>query len=456
MATITRENIGNLTDKLTVNLSKEDYYNGFEQSLKKYAKSANIPGFRKGMVPAGLVKKMYGQGVFQDEVLRTVETKLNEYLSAEKLDIFAQPLPLDMDARALDMNSPADYAFAFEIGLKPSFEIDPKKIKVTKYKVTVTDEMVNEEVERLQTRYGKMTDPETVTSDDNVLNVTFTEVDAAGNVVEGGINKANSLLVKYFAPAFRPTLMGKKKDDVVDVHLATAFEDKELEVILDDLGIDKNIAGAADSTFKLTITKVGLVEKAEFDEAFFLAAYPNKEIKSEAELKAAVKEDIDAHFEAQSKNQVYDQIYHHLVDHTKMEFPEGFLKRWLQTGGEKPKTAEEAEAEFPSFSNSLKWTLVSSKLIEDNKIEVLPEDIRNFAKMQLFQYMGGQLGNLGDNQQWVDDYADRMMKDRKFVEDSYHRISTDKMFALLETQVKATEESISAEDFASKLHHHHH
>jgi trigger factor len=139
-----------------------------------------------------------------------------------------------------------------------------------------------------------------------------------------------------------------------------------------------------------------------------------------------------------------------------MEFPESFLKRWIQTSGEKPKTAEEAEAEFPSFSNSLKWTLITSKLVEDNKIEVLPDDIRGFAKQQLFQYMGGQLGMLGDNQQWVEDYADRMMKDRKFVEDSYHRISTEKMFSLLESKVAAKEESIGAEEFASKLHNHSH
>lgn len=456
MATITRENIGNLTDKLTVNLSKEDYYNGFEQGLKKQAKSANIPGFRKGMVPAGLVKKMYGQSLFADEIYRAVDTQINQYLNTEKLDIFAQPLPMNLNETALDMNNPTDYQFSFEIGLKPAFEIDPKKIKVTKYKVKVTDELVNEEIERLQTRFGKMSEPEVVDSEDNVLNVTFTEVDAAGNVVEEGINKANSLLVKYFAPAFRKNLMGKKKDDVVDVHLATAFEDKELEVVLGDLGLDKNIAGVADKNFKLTITKVGLVTKAEFNEEFFLAAYPNKEIKSEAELRDAVKEDIEAHFAAQSRNQVHDQIYHALVDHTPMEFPESFLKRWLQTGGEKPKTAEEAEAEFPSFTNSLKWTLVSTKLIEDNKIEVLPDDIRGFAKAQLFQYMGGQLGALGDNQQWVEDYADKMMKDRKFVEDSYHRISTDKMFTALEGMVKEKEEEISVEDFTAKLHHHHH
>jgi trigger factor len=453
MASVTRENIGLLNDKLTVQLNKEDYYTGFEQSLKKYAKTANIPGFRKGMVPSGLVKKMYGQGVFNDEVLRKVEAELNAYLNKEKLEIFAQPLPLDNDAAKLDMNNPVEYTFAFEIGLKPDVKVDAGNINVTRYKINVTDEMVQEEVERLQIRNGKMTEPETVTGDDNVVNVKFIECDQEGNEVEGGISKDNSLLVKYFEAGFRKNLMGKKKDDTLVLQLSKAFEDKEKEAILGDLGLSKE---DGDKYFKILITKVGLVEKAELNEELFLAVYPNKEIKSEADFRAAVKAEIDAHFDQQSRNQIFDQIYHHLVDHTDMQFPESFLKRWLQTGGEQPKTAEEAEQDYPTFVNQLKWTLVSSQLIQDNKIEVMPDDIRDFAKQQLFSYMGGQLGALGDNQQWVDDYANRMMQDRKFVEDSYHRISTDKMFTALEGQVTAKEEAISAEDFAKKLHHHHH
>ena len=195
MATITRENIGLLNDKLTVKLSKEDYYGNFEKNLKQYAKTANIPGFRKGMVPVGMVKKMYGQGVFQDEVLKTVEAEMNKYLNTEKLDIFAQPIPLENEGSKLDMNNPGDVDFAFEVGLKPEFTVDATQIKVTKYNVIVTDAMVNEEVERMQTRNGNMTEPETASSEDHVLNVTFTELDADGNMVEGGINKANSLLV---------------------------------------------------------------------------------------------------------------------------------------------------------------------------------------------------------------------------------------------------------------------
>jgi trigger factor len=232
-----------------------------------------------------------------------------------------------------------------------------------------------------------------------------------------------------------------------------AFEAKEKEAILADLGLTD---ADAEKYFSLQITKVGLVEKAEMNAEFFASVYPNAAIATAEEFTAEVKKEMETYYDAQSRNQIHDQIYHHFVDHTPMELPEGFLKRWLQTGGEKPKTEAEAEADYPSFAGQLKWTIVSSKLAADNKIEVMPDDIRDFAKQQLFSYMGGQLGALGDNQQWVEDYANRMMQDRKFVEDSYHRISTEKLFGIIEAQVTAKEESISAEDFAKKLHNHNH
>src|SRR5439155_1506236 len=256
MATITRENIALLTDKVVVKLNKEDYLPAFEQSIKKYAKTANLPGFRKGMVPASLVKKMYGQSVFTDEVLRTVEKELNNYMVNEQLDIFAQPLPLESDSRAFDLNNPNDYSFAFQIGLKPSFELDTKELHLIRYNVQVTDEMVSDEVNRLQTRHGKMTEPETVSNDENVLNLEF--------------------------------------------------------------------------------------------------------ITTEEEFRNGVKVEIENYYRNESTNQLHDQMYHQLIDHTQMEFPEDFLKKWLQDGAEKTKSPEEAEKEYPTFVNQLKWTLISS------------------------------------------------------------------------------------------------
>jgi trigger factor len=453
MATVSRESIGKLTDKLTVTLSKNDYMPAFEQSLKKYAKTANIPGFRKGMVPAGMIKKMHGAGVFTEEVLRTVEKELNKYMQEEKLDIFAQPLPLETDARQLDMNNPADYAFAFEIGLKPAIDIDVKNITVTRHKVDVTDAMIDEEIERLKTRHGKMTDPEEVTTEDNVLNVTFAESDAEGNEIEGGINKGNSLLVKYFSESFRPQLIGKKKDDTLVLQLNTAFDEKEREWIISDLGVAVNEEGALDNHFKMAITKVGLVEKPEMNEEFFSQAFPGRNIVNEEDFRKAVKETIQSNWDGQTRNQLHDQIYHQLIDHTQIEFPEDFLKRWIQQGQEQPKTAEEAEKEYPSFSNSLKWNLITTQLTQQNQIDVDPSEIKEFAKHQIMGYMGAQSLEAAP---WLDSYADSMLKDKKFIENTYYQLQTAKLFNALEQQVNVIEDVVTPDELTAMQHHHSH
>ncbi|MFN7540420.1 MAG: trigger factor [Bacteroidota bacterium] len=452
MATITRENISLLNDKLTITLSKADYLDDFEKSLKKYAKSANIPGFRKGMVPAGLVKKMYGQGVFGEQVLRKVEEELNKYMQQEQLDIFAQPLPVGQQNPQLDMNQPGDYQFEFEIGLKPAIELKPEQLKVTRYVVNVTDAMIQQEVERWQKRNGERTEPDTIGNQDNVLQVSFTEIDAAGQSVENGVQKDTSLLVSDFNSATQSQLLGKKKEETIDITLASAFDEPACKAVLSELGMQED---QKELSLRVTIKKITQIIPAELNEELFKKVFPDQEITTEESFRSAVKDTIAAHFASQARNQVYDQIYHALVDHTPLSFPENFLKRWIQQGGEQPKTPEQAEKEYPTFEKQLKWTLISNQLIQDNKIEVSPEDIKDFAKMQLFNYMGGQINMMGENTQWVEDYANRMLQDKKFVEDSYHRISTDKMFQHLETLVNAVEETISQEDFEAKQHHHH-
>ena len=453
MASVLRENIGLLNDRLTVQLTKDDYLPSFDQAIKKYAKTATIPGFRKGMVPASMVKKMYGTSVFTDEVLRTVEKELNTYMQTEQLDIFAQPIPLELDSRQLDMNNPADYSFDFEIGLKPAINIDLSSIHVTKFSVDITDDMINEEVERLSVRHGNMTEPDVVESDDNVLNVEFTEIDSEGNVVENGINKGNSLLVKYFSESVRPQLMGKKKDDTINITLSEAFEEKEREWILSDLGLNKEEENAGNKNFKLTITKVGLVTKPEMDSNFFDAAFPGKNLTTEAEFREAVKESLQQQWTSQTRNQLHDQIYHQLTDHTNLEFPESFLKRWIQVGNEQKKSAEEAEAEYPNFKNSLKWTLISSQLMDEYNVKVENAEIKDFARQQIMGYMGIQ--SL-DDAPWLDSYADNMLKDKKFIENTYYQIQTTKLFTAIEDKVSVTEQLVTPEELQAKQHNHSH
>jgi len=455
MATVVRESIGQLHDKLTVKVSKEDYLPSFEKKLKDYSKTANIPGFRKGMVPAGMIKKMYGSSIFTDEILKSVEKELYTWLNKERPEIFGQPLPLASDLQNMDINNPADYEFGFEIGLKPDYTLaDLSKAKLTLHKVEATDAMVDEEISRMQIKGGKMTEPETVTNDENVLNLLFTEADKEGTIVEGGVSKENSVILKYFTSAVQKKFTGKKVGDVITVQLSKAFEEDKLAMFLQDLGFDKDDKEAGKKYFNLEIVKIGLVEKRELNEEFFKEIYPAKEIKTTEELKAAIKEEIEAYWQSQSRNQLQDQIYHYLVDETKMEFPADFLKRWLQTSGEKEKTAEQAESEFPGFSNQLKWTLISDKLVNEQKLEVSNEELREYMKVEIMRYFGTM--NLGDDTSWIESYIDRMMKDEKQVDASYRRLITDKLFNWLEGQVKAREKMVTPEELTAMQHHHHH
>lgn len=456
MATVTRENIGLLIDKITINVAKEDYMPSFEKALKTYGKQANIPGFRKGMVPPSLIRKMYGSSVLTDEVLRTVEKELTNYMVQEKLDIFAQPLPLpENDARQINVETPADYVFAFEVGLKPEFTLpDLGKAAINRHKITVTDDMVNEEIGRLQTRNGNMTEPESVTSEDNVLNLQFTETDAEGNAVEGGIVKDNSLLVKYFNEGVRSEWMGKKKGDSTVVQLSKAFDTREREWVLGDLGLAQDSATASEKFFKLTVTKVGLVEKAPLNEEFFKKVYPAKEIQSEEQFKNELRTEMEQAWERQSENMLQHEVYHVLVDDTQIDFPETFLKRWLQHGGDQPKTADQVEKEYPDFIKQLKWTLITDKIFRENNLQVTQEDIREFAKQQLAGYMGMQA--LDESQGWISEYINRMMQDKKFTEDTYHRLQNEKALEWAARQVNATEKPISVEDFSHLQHQHRH
>jgi trigger factor len=455
MASVARENIGLLNDKIVVKLTKEDYLPAFEKKVKEYSKTANIPGFRKGMVPTGMVKKMYGPAIYTDEVLRTVEKELYAYLQQENPDIFAQPMALENAAPKLDFANPAEYEFGFEIGLKPSFELAPlKKAKLTLHKVKVTDEMVEEEVNRMQIKGGKMTEPEEVNNEENVLNVHFTESDKEGNPVEGGISKENSVIVKYFSPALQKQLMGKKKDDTVVFQLSKSFEKDKLDMMLHDLGLDKEDKDAAKKYFKLTIVKIGLVDKRELNEEFFKEVFPGADITTEEAFRAKLREEIEQFWASQSRNQLHDQLYHYFIDETTMEFPATFLKRWLQTGGEKPKTAEEAEAEFPFFSNQLKWTLISDKIIKDNSLQVTADDVKASMKEEVLRYFGG--ASLGEDQSWLDSYVDRMMKDEKHVDTTYRRLITDKLFQWAEAQVSPKEKEVTGEELNGMMHNHHH
>lgn len=449
MATITRENIAPLTDKLTVEVKKDEYLPSFEKSLKQYAKKANIPGFRKGMVPAGLIKKMYGPGLFSEEVVREVEKELSDYLAKEELKIFGQPLPLQNDKVNLDVNNPSDYAFVFEIGLQPEFEVNYRDIPATRYKIQVSDADIDKEIEHIQKQHEKSERIDTIEDEQTMF--AF-KIVPAGESEDSTEKIHDDYTISAFDAETAENLKGKRSGDSITLQLNQITDSDKRNAIAEELS--KEIEQPDQGNYTLYVQDIYKMIPAEIDDILFKKIFPSKEINTEEEFRAALKEDYERVLNQEAKNQLHDQFYHYLIDHTEVEFPEQFMKRWIREG-EKERSEEEVNAEYPKFVNQLKWSQINNKIIEENNISVEPAEIKEAIKKQLLGYFSGVSDT---DASWIDDYVNKMMKDQKQVEQNYMQILTAKLFDLLEQNAKITEENITLDDFNNKLkeHHHHH
>jgi trigger factor len=410
------------------------------------------------MVPQGLIRKMYGQSVFADEVMRVAGTKLEEHLIENKAEIFARPLPVaSQDKLEFDINTPKDFVFEFEIGTKPVFNIPiiEQKQTVDLYKVIVTHEMLDQEVDNMLYKAGEMTDPEEVTEEDNVLNVTFTNASQEGESTEEP--KDNSLLVKYFTPEMQAKLMGAKSGDQFEIILKSAFNDKVLPAIMKDLGLNPQDENQQAQPYQMNITKVGLVKKAPLTQETFDKIFPGRGLEDEQSFRDAVTAEIQKYWDDQAKIRLHNELFERLVHETPIELPVPFLKRWLSVGGETYKSPEQVEKEFGGFEHSLRWQLITDRIIEENQIQVEEEELEMAARMQIMSYFG-QYGNMPSmDADWMEPFVKKQLADQKFRDELYGKIMTDKVFYTLENSLTIAEHDLSLDEFINKpMPHHHH
>ncbi len=457
MATVTRESIGNLHDKLVVKITKEDYLSSFESALKKYGKNANIPGFRKGNVPAGMVKKMYGQSVFVEEVLNSANRELQNYLQEHKPEIFAQPVAMENNNLKFDMNQPADFDFAFEIGLKPEFEVTPlnKKGSVTRYKIKVSDKLVNDEVENISRRAGKVENPESFEKDTDIVYASYEPCDADGNVAEGAAKTEDVVTLEQMPKKLGEQLRSLKAEGTIVFKPADVCTEEELPEFLKSALRKANEPEAANDYYKLTLTKIGRLIPRDLNEEFYAEAFPGADIKDEAGFKARVSQELEKETDRIAKDRIQNEIFEMLVHETPLQLPVDFLKLWLQRGGEKEKTNEEVEQEFPSFDHQLRWTLISDKLIRDYGIQVTFDEVMADVKTKVMAYFGMQAD---DDAPWMESYMEKMSKDEKTMDETYRRLLFDKLFLKLEEVLEVKQQEVSEEEFSNLApsHHHHH
>lgn len=452
MASITRENIAQLQDKINVKLHQEDFMPSFEKSLKQFAKTANVPGFRKGMVPVGIVKKMYGQSVYNDEVIRTASQELENYLKKEQIAIFAKPMLVADAPLQLDMNAPSDLEFAFEIGIKPDFKIPAieNKAALTKYKIEVTDKMVEDEVLRIARRYGKPEDKEVVESKDDIVYVTFQLA-----ALENAEKIEDTAILERYPAQLQSLFMGKKAGDTFSFRPAELATAEELPMFLKNVLKNEE---AGNSEVNATLTKVANLIPAALDETLFMQVFQGAEVKDEAQFRSMIQAELGKEYERISLERLNNEIYELLVHNTAFDIPVPFLKRWLREGQDKPKTEAEVEQEFPAFEHQLRWTLISDKVIVDNNINVSFEEVNADIKARVMAYFGIQDT---EDAPWMDGYLQKISKDEKTLNETYQRLMFDRLFQYLQGQFSITEQTVSEEEFFKlqdphAAHHHHH
>lgn len=459
MATITRQPIGELHDKVVIKLTKEDYYPSFEKSLKSYAKTANVPGFRKGNVPAGLVKKMYGQSVFQDEILRTAGQQLEGYLQQNSVGIFGQPMIMPQEsALALDMNNPQDVDFAFEIGLKPDFQIPALdgSHTLTRYNVQISDSVIEDEIKRITRRYGKVENPDTITTGDNILYATFTPTNETGEPTEGATPVEETVLIEKLPAKFREMLMGRKADESLLFRPIDVAEPEELPAFMKDSL--KNDVAAAEHYYEVKITKIGLLVPRELDIMLYGEVFPVDNIIDEAGFRARIAEELQREYAKAAENRMNDEIYELLVHTTPIQLPVAFLKRWMREGQEKPLSEAQVERDFPGFDHQLRWTLISDKLIQDAGINVTRDEVLHDIKGRVMAHFGMEPD---EEAPWLKDYMQKLSKDQKTMDETYRQLLYARLFDWLRTKFAIVEKDVTDEEFlnlasAHDMHHHHH
>ena len=425
---------------LTLTVEPADYQEAVQKELKQLRQKANVPGFRPGMVPAGLIKKMYGKGVMAEVINKTLSDALGKYIDEKHIAVLGDPLPNEELTSKVDFDTQDTFTFAFDIALAPEFDASLNgHNKLTHYNIEVSDDMVNKQVESYAQRFGDYVEADEV-QDGDVIKGLLTEQR------ENGMTKENAMLnPQYMVDKEQAALfMGAKKGDVITFNPQKAFQNEvEIGSLLD---ITKQEAKELTSDFTFEIQGITRHQAAKIDGELFAKVYGDNTVKDEAEFRAHVKAEIE-------ENMAEDSEYKFGLDAKaaimkKMEglaFPEDFLKRWLHATNEKL-TDEEIDKDFPQMIEELKWHLAKEQLLKKYNINIEKEDVEDYAKkvakMQFMQY-----GLMHVDDAYLTNYAQQILKDENQLRGIVERVAEQKIYAAVKTAVKLEEKSISHDDF---------
>ncbi len=443
---ISKENIDDVNAVIKVLIEKSDYEKEVAGKLKEYRQQASIPGFRPGKAPAGLIKKRYGTAVLVDEVNKILSKKLSQYLVEEKLNILGEPLPNEEQQKAIDWEKDENFEFVFDIALAPEINVSlDKRSKYNYYKIAVSDEMIDKQVENAAMQLGQNV-PTDVAVENSTVRGNFVQLDAEGNEVENGIKPENVAVAVDMIKdeEIKKSFIGCKKDDIIIFDPVKAFENRV--EISHMLNISKEEAEVLNSEFRFTVTEILQFEKAELNEELFKKLYGEEtDIKTMDDFRAKVKDEIAAGLVQSSDYKFAIDARDTQVEKSKMKLPEAFLKRWL-IAVNKELTVEQVESEFDAFIKDLEWQLIKDKIGEENDIKVTPEEANDFAKqMARAQYNQYGIYDIPDEQ--LESFAKMLIEKPEDKERIYKKLFEDKVVSVVKEKVSIQEKEISQKEF---------
>ncbi len=442
---IVRKDIDQNNAIVTLRIEKADYAEKVEKNLRDYRKKANIPGFRKGMVPVSLINKMYGKAVMAEEINKIVSEELYNFVRENKVNMLGEPLPNLTEQKEIDFNTQEDFEFVFDLGLAPEFEVElSKKDKVVSYSIAVSEEMIDNQVKSYTARYGKYIQ-EDIVEEKDMLKGEILEMEN-GKVNESGIKLIDAVLTPAYMKddAQKALFLGAAKGTIITFNPQKAYENEtEISSLLK---ISKDEAKLINSDFQFKIEGITRYHESEIDQEFFDKIYGEGVVTSEAEFRTKIKENIQESLSGDSDYKFgVDAREMILAKFSDLTFPDAFLKRWVLASNENL-TAETLEADYPKMIADLKWQLIKDKLIKSSDLKIEAIDIEEYSK-KITKAQFAQYGMVGMDDEMISNYAKDMLKKEETYKGIVEKVVENKVFDAVKSTVKLNIKEVSIEEF---------
>ena len=437
---ITRTDVDALNAKVAISIEQKDFSEKVDKILKDYRKNANIPGFRKGHVPMGMIKKQYETAVTADEVNKLLQENLNNYIQEEKLELLGNPLPVmqdDIDWKANKLD------FEFELGLAPSFKVKVKgKKAVTHFKIEADKKMVEEQVGYIQKQYGKI---ESQSSIEEGFELSLHAVNEEAEIDNSSTIEWDQLKGKKNSDA----LKGAQLNEAIVLKTKGLF--KEDHVLARVLGTTVDKLADAPKEINLTVTEANKRTLADLDQELFDKLYEPGTVKTVTDLKGKIKEGIEKQFEQQTEQKLLNDVTESLISETKFDLPKEFLIRWLQNSGEQPLSEEEAAEEYEKSEKGIRYQLIEGALIKENDLQIQFEELQNFAKEMIKKQMA-QYGQLNPSDKELDEIAARIFSNQEETKRLSDQLMSQKLLDFYKENAKLKVKKVNYETFVKEAY----